>query len=226
MSKIKSLPLHLRPREKLIARGPSGLTNKELLAIILRTGRSGKSALDLAGDILSKYPLEKISTITHEELSGVKGVDIGKSTSILAAFELSRRVTKSFDNSLPVISCPQDAVDQLTDIRSKQKEHFVVLYLNARNQLIHREIISIGTLTASLVHPREVFEPAIRHLAAAVMLAHNHPSENVYPSKEDILLTELLVRSGRILDIKVLDHLIMCSNNYLSFKQKGMVYEQ
>jgi len=139
---------------------------------------------------------------------------------------LSKRATKSFSQNLPIVDSPQKAVDQLTHIRNKNKEHFVAFYLNARNQLTHLETISIGTLTTSLVHPREVFAPALAHHAAGIILAHNHPSDNLDPSKEDILLTENLVRSGRILNIAVHDHIIVTATNYFSFKQKGMIYEQ
>ena len=178
MRKIKDLPKHLRPREKLIEKGPENLSDKELLAILLRTGRQGKSVLDISGQILKKYPKEKLLSITTQELISIKGVGSDKAATILAAFELSKRANKNFANSLPIIDSPQKAVDQLTSIRSKKKEYFVVLYLNARNQLIHQETISIGTLTASLVHPREVFTLALIHHAVTIILAHNHPSND------------------------------------------------
>lgn len=221
MPSIKSLPAHLRPREKLLAKGPANLTDRELLAILLRTGRAGQSALDIAGNILRQHKLTKLLDITLPDLQKIKGIDLGKAATILAAFELSRRATASFDNSLPVISSPQDAVDQLTSMRSKKKEHFVALYLNARNQLIHQETISIGTLTTSLVHPREVFEPAIRHLAASIMLAHNHPSSDTTASAEDIAITLKLHKVGQLLGIEVIDHLILTKNDYLSLREQG-----
>lgn len=221
MSKIKSLPLHLRPREKLIAKGPAGLTNIELLAILLRTGRSGKSALDLARDIITKYPLEKLPSITIEELNKIKGIDIGKSTSILAAIELVTRALGKHPHVLPIINSPESALDQLTDIRNQKKEHFVSLYLNARNELIHKEIISIGTLTRSLVHPREVFAPALTHLAASILIAHNHPSGDTTPSEEDLLITKRLREAGELLGIALFDHLVITKDSYYSLRAHG-----
>lgn len=221
MLKIKSLPLHLRPREKLVAKGPSGLTNTELLGILLRTGRSGKSALDLAHDILVKYPLDKFSTITVEELNKIKGIDSGKSTSIIAAIELVTRALGKHPHILPIISSPESALDHLTDIRNQKKEYFVALYLNARNELIHKEIISIGTLTRSLVHPREVFAPALIHSAASILVAHNHPSGDPTPSEDDLLVTKRLQGAGDLLGIALFDHLIVTKDSYCSFRQGG-----
>ena len=128
-----------------------------------------------------------------------------------------------FDDSLPILDSPRAIVDQLSDLRKKKKEYFIALYLNARNQLIHRDTVSVGTLTASLVHPREVMQPAISHFASSVIVAHNHPSNSLEPSKEDIVLTENLVRAGKILDIALLDHVIVTERDYFSFKQKGMI---
>ncbi len=221
MPTIKSLPSHLRPREKLLSRGSENLTDAELLAILLRTGRKGKSVLQIARSILKKYPLDHLLSITHDDLIKVKGIGSDKATTILAAFELTRRATQSFDHNRPIIQSPQDAVDQLTNIRNKKKEYFVVLYLNARHELLHKETISIGTLTASLVHPREVFAPALIHSAAAVMLAHNHPSGDTTPSAEDKVVTNKLVQAGQLLDIRVIDHLILTSTAYTSLRELG-----
>lgn len=215
------MPLHLRPREKLVAKGPSGLTNIELLAILLRTGRSGKSSLDLAHDIMSKYPLEKFLSITIEELNKVKGIDAGKSTSILAAIELVTRSLNKVPHTLPIIDSPESALDQLGEIRNQKKEHFVALYLNARNELIHKEVISIGTLTRSLVHPREVFAPALIHSAASILVAHNHPSGDTTPSEDDLLITKRLQEVGDLLGIDLFDHLIITHDSYYSFREHG-----
>lgn len=223
MTNIKSLPAHLRPREKLVEKGVAALTDKELLAILLRTGRLGMSALDIAGNILTKHKINHLLDVTLEELIKIKGIDTGKATTILAAFEITRRATGVFDNSLPTISSPQDALDQLTELRHLKKEHFVALYLNARNQLIHKETISVGTLTSSLVHPREVFEPAVRYLAASVMLAHNHPSGSPDPSAEDCAITNKLAASGNLLGFNVADHIIVTANGHVSLKALNLV---
>ncbi len=223
MTKIKDLPKHKRPREKLTEKGAENLSDAELLAILIRIGRAGKSALDIATDTLKKYPISKLLTVTKDELTDIKGLEDTKAITIMAALELGQRAVGSFNDSLPILDCPKAIVDQLSDLRGKQKEYFVALYLNARNQLIYKETISVGTLTASLVHPREVFEPAIRHFTSSVVIAHNHPSNNSEPSDEDIKLTEDLIRAGRILDIDLLDHIIITNNSYVSFKEKGLM---
>lgn len=221
MPSIKSLPIHLRPREKLVEKGASALTDRELLAILLRTGTAKHSALELAAEILRKHKLSKLLVLGLADLTKINGIGPDKAVTILAAFELTRRATATFDNSLPVIQSPQDAIDQLTDVRNKKKEHFVALYLNARSELIHQETISIGTLTRSLVHPREVFAPALGHLAASVLVAHNHPSGDVMPSDDDLAITKRLSEASNVLGISLYDHLIITSNSYYSFREHG-----
>ena len=224
MAKIKDLPKHKRPREKLSERGAESLSDAELLAILIRTGRVGKSALDIAKETLKKYRLSKLLAATQKELITIKGLENTKVITIKAALELGRRAVGSFNDSLPILNSVKETVAQLADLRGKQKEYFVVLYLNARKQLIHKEIVSIGALTETLAHPREVFEPAIRLFASSVILAHNHPSKNIEVSEADIKLTEKLIQSGTILDIEVLDHIIVTDNGYISFKEKGLLF--
>ena len=221
--KIKDLPIHKRPREKLSEKGAENLSDTELLAILIRIGRAGRSALDIAKDTLKKYPLSKLLAVSKDDLVSIKGLENTKAITIKAALELGQRAVGSFNDSLPILDSPKTIVAQLADLRGKQKEYFIALYLNARNQLILKETISVGTLTASLVHPREVFEPAIRHFASSVVIAHNHPSNNPDPSEEDIKLTETLIRAGKILDIDLLDHIIVTNNGYTSFKEKVLM---
>ena len=205
--------------------GAENVSDAELLAILIRTGRAGKSALDIARETLKKYPLSKILAITKDELIAIKGLEDTKAITIKAALELGSRAVGAFNNSLPILASVRDTVAQLVDLRGKQKEYFMVLYLNARNQLIHKETVSIGTLTETLVHPREVFEPAIRFFSSAVILAHNHPSKNMEVSDDDVRLTEKLIQSGTILDIEVLDHIIITDDGYISFKEKGLLFK-
>jgi len=223
MPKIKDLPKHKRPREKLFEKGAESLSDTELLAILIRTGRAGNSALDIAKDVLKRYPLSKLLTTSVNDLLSIKGVESTKAITIKAALELGQRATGSFNDSLPILDSPKVIVAQLTDLRGKQKEYFIALYLNARNQMIYKETISVGTLTASLVHPQEVFEPAIRHFASSIVIAHNHPSNSLEPSEEDIKLTENLARAGKILDIDLLDHIIITNNGYASLKERGII---
>ena len=224
MPKIKDLPKHKRPREKLSEKGAKNLSDAELLAILIRIGRAGKSALEIARKTLQKYPLAKLLAATKDELTSIKGLGDTKAITIKAALELGSRAVGSFHNFLPILSSVRETVAQLTHLRGKQKEYFMVLYLNARKQLIRKEIISMGTLTETLVHPREVFEPAIRHFASSIVLAHNHPSKNMEVSDEDIKLTEKLIQSGAILDIEVLDHIIITDDGYISFKEEGLLF--
>ena len=223
--KIKDLPKHKRPREKLSEKGAENLSDPELLAILIRTGRAGKSALDIAKETLKKYPLSKLLAVTKDELTSIKGLEDTKAITIKAALELGNRAVGSFHDSLPVLDSVKAVVAQLTDLRGKQKEYFMALYLNARKQLVYKETLSIGTLTETLVHPREVFEPAIRYLVSSIILAHNHPSKNSEASDEDIKLTEKLIQSGAILDIDVLDHIIITDDGYISFKEKGLLFK-
>ena len=201
------------------------MSDVELLAILIRTGRAGRSALDIAKDTFKKYPLTKLLAVSKDDLVSIKGLEETKAITIKAALELGRRAVGSFSDSRPILDSPKAIAAQLGDLRGKKKEYFMALYLNARNQLILKETISVGTLTASLVHPREVFEPAIRHFASSVVLAHNHPSNNPEASEEDIQLTENLVRVGIMLDINLLDHIIITSNGFTSFKEKGLVFK-
>lgn len=224
MAKIKDLPKHKRPREKLSERGAENLTDAELLAILIRTGRAGKSALDIARETLKKYPLSRLLSVTQDELHSIRGLEGTKSITIQAALELGRRASAAFDDSLPIIGTVNAALTQLHDIRTKQKEYFVVLYLNARKQLIRKETISIGTLNETLVHPREIFQPAIGYLASSIILAHNHPDNSADISEADRKITEKLIQSGAILDIKVIDHIIITNNNYISFKEQGLLF--
>lgn len=216
---IKSLPAHERPREKLVAKGAGNLTDKELLAILLRTGRAGKSALDIAGDILAKYPKKKILDISLDDLKKVNGIGADKACTLLAAIEFTKRALGAEKSGRLVIENTEQALAQLHDIRNHKKEHFVALYLNARNELIHREDISVGTVNASIVHPRDVFAPAIEHNATAVIVAHNHPSGNHEPSPEDYDVTARLKDAGRLLGITLVEHIIVTEDAHATVRQ-------
>lgn len=219
--KIKELPKIERPREKLIHYGPGRLSNSELLAILLRSGKKGENVVDLANKILKKYKAENLPNLSYDEFRNFPGLGPAKACEIVACFELGKRLLKDKKSNLYLN--PQDVWKELKDIRDNKKEHFIIFYLDTRNQEIKREIISIGSLNASLVHPREVFEPAVKHLAAQVILAHNHPSGNPEPSEDDLEINKRLVESGKILGIEVIDHIIVTKNGYLSFKEKGLI---
>lgn len=220
-SRIKDLPKVDRPREKLIQYGPSRLTNSELLAIILRSGKKGENVIDLAEKILKRFKGEKLPDIAYKDLQIIPGLGPAKACEIVACFELSKRlIHKKIDR---LYLSAQDVWRELKDIRDNKKEHFVAFYLNSRSQEIQREIISIGGLDANLVHPREVFEPAVKNLAGQIILSHNHPSGNPEPSEDDIIINKRLVEAGKILGIEVVDHVIVTKNSYFSFKEKRLL---
>ena len=221
--KIKDLPKTERPREKLVAKGAENLKDSELLAILLRTGKAGKNVIEIASQILTKHSKKRLLQMTYQDLVKIGGIDSAKATTLLAAFELSKRALEVNDTNLPNIESTKDAMAQLTDLQNLKKEHFITLYINARHKLIHKELISVGTLTANLVHPREVFEPAMVRAAIEIIVAHNHPSGDPTPSSADLEITKRIVEAGKILGIKVLNHIIITKENYFSFQDKGLI---
>jgi len=225
MAKIKDIPKLERPREKLIKKGPKALKKEELLAIILRTGLKGKNAIQVANDILIKYGNKKFLLASYQELRNIKGVGPTKAAQILAAIELGSRLFKEKPEQEIYIHSPEDTIKIISGLKNNKKENFVALYLDARNKLIYQETISIGSLNASIVHPREVFEPAIQYLAAQIILAHNHPSGDPEPSTEDLAITKRLVESGKILGIEITDHIIVAKNGFISFKAKRLLWK-
>ena len=223
MAKIKDLPEADRPREKLIKKGSQNLKDEELLAILLRTGREGKNVLEVAKQILRKYSKKRLFKMKYEDLSKIKGIGPAKACIILASQELVKRALKIQDSGLPIVQSINDVILQVGYIREKTREHFVAIYLNARNELLFRKHIFIGTLNASLVHPREIFSEALRHNAASVILVHNHPSGDPEPSEDDLEITKRLIEAGKIMGIDVLDHVIITKTKVFSFKEKKLI---
>lgn len=221
MVKIKDLPRVDRPREKLLKYGPTKLSTTELLAILLRTGIKGINVIELSNKILKVFGTENIRNITIADLQKIKGLGPVKYAEIIACIELGKRLLQEKQQLIAI--SPHAVFESLKDIRGLKKEHFIAIYLDTKNQEIAREVISIGTLNASLVHPREIFEPAVRNLAASIILVHNHPSGDTKPSTEDILVTKKLVDSGKLLDIHILDHVIVSSKEYISLKEKELM---
>ena len=218
---IKDLPKVERPREKLMQYGPEKLSNSELLAILLRSGKKGENVIELANKILKKFSKDELPNLTFNDLKDYSGLGPAKACEIVACFELGKRLLK--DKKAEIYLKPKEIWEELKDLRDHKKEHFVIFYLDSRNQEIKREIISVGSLNANLVHPREVFEPAVRHLAAQVILAHNHPSGDPEPSEDDLEITKRLVETGEILGIKVVDHIIITKTGFISFKDKNLI---
>ena len=210
------------PREKLERLGAEALRNEELLAVLLRTGYEGKNVLEVAGEILKEHSLQALMAMGLAELTSIKGVGRAKAAGLVSGFELSRRALNQGMGIEPSITKPADAVGLLAEFKDRRREHFVAVFLNARNQVICREEVSVGSLNASLVHPREVFFPAVGTSAASVILAHNHPSGDVTPSREDIELTRRMVQAGEIMGIEVLDHIILGAERFLSMKEADL----
>jgi DNA repair protein RadC len=219
--KIKDLPKIERPREKLEKYGPEKLSNSELLAILLRTGGKGLNVVEMARKILGKFSGDALPKASVKELKSTFGLGSAKACEIVACFELGRRFLQNKKSQIYLT--PKDIWQELKDIRDNKKEHFVIFFLDVRNQEIKREIISVGSLNANLVHPREVFEPAVRHTAAQIIIAHNHPSDDEKPSEEDKKITKRLKESGEILGIDIVDHIIVTKNNYFSFKEHKLI---
>lgn len=226
ISKVKELPIDDRPREKLSLRGTQSLTDAELIAILLRTGMKGKSVIQVAQELLIKFGnLNLLSLQTAEAIKKLPGIGKDKASTLIAAFEIGRRADsqrKWFSNKK--ITSPADVADIFIPIlRDEIKEKFFVICLNSANKIIKYELISVGNLNSSVVHPREVFKVAIENNSASIILLHNHPSGNTEPSNEDITLTKKMVEAGKIFDIQVFDHLIIGGNNYASLVEKRVI---
>ena len=221
---IHDLPKDERPRERLVKFGEQALSAQELLQLILGQGVAGESVTVTAQKLLAQFgSLQKLAEASIEELSSIRGIGLAKSAQIKAAFEISRRLSTQ---------APSYKSKELTDpekvyrlIKSKlkdyHKEHFYIIALNSRGHSIAE--VSVGSLNASVVHPREVFTEAIKNKAASVVFAHNHPSGDPEPSEDDLLLTKKLVESGKILGIEVFDHIIVAKDGFFSFKNKGLI---
>ncbi len=224
---VRDLPVDERPREKLVHYGAACLSNAELLAILLRTGTREESVLRIAENVLACYKELGLTAMVHvsaAELSAVHGVGPTKAATILAAVELGRRLSQKAAEKIEVVHGPEDAAHfAMPHFRHEQREHFAVMLLNTKNHILAMPDVSVGSLTASVVHPREVFRAAVRYAAAAMILLHNHPSGDPAPSREDIAVTERLVKAGKLMDIPVLDHIILGDNNFLSMKEKGLL---
>lgn len=213
MAKIKDRRKEDRPREKLAKYGAGRLSDLELLMAVIGSGTAQADVAKIARDAL-KILRTKGGEINYEDLRQVKGLGEAKIPVILANLELAKRYL--LDDERPVIDSPEKAIEQLSDIRNKKQEYFVCLTLDGANRLIAKRIITIGTLTASLVHPREVFADAIADRAASIIVAHNHPSGNLDISQADRDVTERLRNSGELLGIRLIDHIIVAKTKYKS----------
>lgn len=231
-ARLKDQPASERPREKLAAGGPAACSPAELIAILLRTGLKGRNVVEVGRFLLSRYgSLHALAQASQEDLQRVKGIGRDKAVTLVAAFDLARRMAEELHRESPVLDLPQNVADLMReDCRLREVETFQVILLNTRRRLIKIEEVSHGTLDTILVHAREVFRAAIAANAAALVLVHNHPSGDPSPSEADIKVTRDLIRAGQLLKIEVLDHVIMGrktlerEKDYVSLREMGFMY--
>jgi DNA repair protein RadC len=215
--KIRDLPQEDKPREKLLALGPSVLSNQELLAVVLGTGTKKEGVLEMSSRVLKEYGERVLSRQTNApQMAQELSIPLIKAIQIVACAELGKRFFQENPSSAPTIRTARDVFEYLHDMRSLPREHMRGIYLNIHHKVIHDEVISIGTVNSSLIHPREVFKPGIEYNAAAVILAHNHPSGVVSPSQADIDITKQLVSAGKIIGIHLIDHVIVTPGSFAS----------
>ena len=221
---IHDLPVDERPRERLVKFGEQALSAQELLQLILGRGVAGESVAVTAQKLLAQFgSLQKLAEASIEELFSIRGIGLAKAAQIKAAFEISRRLsTQAPSYKSKELTDPEKVYRLIkSKLRDYYKEHFYIIALNSRNYSIAE--ISVGSLNASIVHPREVFAEAIKNKAASVILAHNHPSGDPEPSEDDLVITKKLIKAGEILGIAVADHIIITRNNYFSLKAQGLI---
>jgi DNA repair protein RadC len=227
MPRIKEWPEDERPREKLLQRGPEALSEAELLALVLRTGdaASRASALDHARLLLQRFgSLRRLGSATVSELCAIKGIGPAKAAELLAVFELARRFGRTSLRPGSRYSSPQEVFNHFHErLRDHRRERFIALLLDSKNRLLREVGISEGSLTASIVHPREVFAPVVRESAAAVLFVHNHPSGDPTPSSEDLEITRRLKEAGELMGVRVLDHVIIGNENFVSLADRGLL---
>lgn len=212
-----------RPRERFLRSGPAALSTAELLAIVLRSGTRGHNILDTCNQLVSTHPLERLAETPLQDLQKIKGIGEAKAMQIIAIFELNKRVQFK-RNTNRLVQSARDVFEYMHGVvPDPNREHLYVLFLNAKNRILRHELVSVGTLTASLIHPREIYKAAIRESAHSIILVHNHPSGDVQPSNADKQVTTVLKRAGELLQIELLDHVIVGTDNWFSFRDHSLL---
>ncbi|WP_187646777.1 RadC family protein [Nitrosophilus labii] len=219
MKKINELKKFEKPREKLLEKGVGALKDYELVAILLGSGVKGKDVIKLSREIVKLFR-DDFDSIDLEKLLQIHGLGIAKASQIVSAIELSKRyLLKQYK----IITSAKDVYEELKEYYDKKQEYFLSIYLDGANRICQKRVVTIGTLNQSLVHPREVFAPAIENRCASIIVAHNHPSNNLTPSSEDLSVTQKLQQSGKILGIELLDHIIFSKDGFISLKEEGFL---
>ncbi len=224
-TRIREIPSDERPRERLLKYGADALSTAELLAILLRTGTDKLNAVRLADHLLSTFgSIRGVASATVEEMADIHGIGPAKAAQIKAAIEFGRRLVAASPEERPKIRSPQDVYNLLGPaLRDEKREHFVALLLDTKGGVLRQLTVSVGDLSSSIVHPREVFAPAVRHSAASLIVSHNHPSGDPTPSPEDAQVTQRLVEAGELLGIEVLDHVVLGDSRWVSLREKGLM---
>ena len=225
---LHDLPADERPRERLVKYGVESLSLQELLSLIFGRGVKGESVVSISKKLIGAFgSLDQLSEASIEELKKIKGLGLAKACQLKACFEISKRLVKEESlnkNKSVIIKSPKDIYPLLKEkIINFHKEYFIVASLDNRNKVINIDTVSIGTLNSSLIHPRETFETAIKNHAAAIIICHNHPSGELKPSEDDLVVTDNLIKAGKLLGIEVADHLIISKDGYYSFKEKKII---
>jgi DNA repair protein RadC len=224
--RVRDLPSEEKPREKLLTLGPSSLSHGELMAVLLGVGTKKEEVLSMAHRIVQEYGEKMITTETNpQRLSDTLDIPLAKACQIIASIELGRRFFEKRAGKPVFVRTAGQAFEHLRSMGDLQKEQLRGLYLNSRYRIIHEEVISIGSLTANIVHPREVFQPALTYGAVAIIIAHNHPSGTLSPTDADLEATSQLIAAGKILGIDLLDHLIIARNKFISINERGTFHE-
>jgi DNA repair protein RadC len=222
---IKDLPPSERPRERMLAGGAAILSDAELLAIFIRSGTRQETAVQIAERVLSNAGgLHELPRLNVEDMLAIKGLGPAKAVAVLAGVELGKRLSTRMRTEAPTVSSPGDVAGLvMEEMRHNLREHFRAVLLDTKNKVMGIEEISIGSLNSSLVHPREVFRPAIRKACASIILIHNHPSGDPTPSREDLDVTKRLCEAGRLMGIEILDHIVIGDGKFVSFREKGLM---
>ena len=222
---LKDLPAEERPRERLHAYGARALTTAELIAILIRTGNAQRSAVSLGEFLLAEFgSIQGVATASAEQLAAVKGLGTAKAAQIKAAIEFGNRLSLFTEEGRPSIGGPRDVSNLLMpDLRYQKKEHLKSLLLDTKNRVLAIKTVSIGDLSSSIVHPREVYKDAVLASAASIIIAHNHPSGDPTPSAEDVAVTKRLIQSGEIMGIDLLDHIVLGDGTFVSLKERGLI---
>lgn len=216
--RIKDMPFADRPREKLLAKSAKTLSDAELLAVLIGTGSAKQNAVRLGELILRRFPSNKLANMTLEDLETIPGIGKSKAARIYAALELGERVYSSVSFTKTVLRSTHDVLQHLKDIVDKKQEHLVVLYMNARYELLQKEIVGIGSLNSLMITPKEIFNHSLKIPCAFIIVAHNHPSGDPQPSDDDIQFTKRIHEAGEIMSIPMIDHIIVARQGYFSFK--------